>query len=880
MNDDRNATTPNVRLKTGARHELSANHVKRDALVSALLQDRAVLRLICAPHGFGKTALAHEYAARLFADNDVAWIDAASPDLLLALDEGKREGVLAWGREPKLIVLDGLPWLHEQRAQALSNIIDSVLFDGIEMLATVTPSCDCLSALQPESLVIRASDLLVSEQESIPGSGIAVTSDERALRMGRWHDAGKRFLGYAPLAFWGMQMNAQGSCIEGLFSERLSLSTLKGMFAMLLLGQGSLEDLEHVEASLRSDDVAMLARDYPVFGIDHVSGAFSVGQFRFEDLKQAIVSNALESLVVEGSLSLPQRAIGLILERGDTRRASAVMDAFCSDETCASWLIERGWDFLDSGGILLAANFLARCPERMYVQSHEIQAMHAWIAGLSGDRREACHIARSVLAKARGVEGSKVATIAAHLAMMTFDEDAIVSSDKPDFGTGDMPMSPIDLLASVLETCTSVECARAFRFANASDDMRYETARRAPGKQRVKALRQLFTENAKGCGESKAFRLGLHLLAHVDSPELHRLVQDLGCEAVLEMRRNGVKTFSAALLTRDLWQSGYFGLMGPVVDRRDAKILDGAAHMLNELARCCGSQAAHIPWEATRSKIDKAAARGGARVLLPETEGMYVRMFGGFELTIGDRYLSESKWRSKARALFAILVLNQGRDVPREDIFEQIWPGLSHAHALDNFYTAWSNCVSHVGKGPYIERNGEYCRVDPRFVHSDVAEFEQLARHLLTADSDSSYLLDTYAKIEALYRGKLLPSETRIRTINAQRNRYRALYVDAMVAASECAMRLGDTRISLWFARKAMEEEQGREDVYRVLMKAQVAAGQRCPAIKTYLVCREYLRNALGLDPSLETRELYDALITTDPGLLRLELSAFADNER
>lgn len=871
---------PEARLTTDGDRELSANHVKRDALVSALLQDRAVLRLISAPHGFGKTALAHEYASRLFAGENVAWVDASGPDLLLALDEGRREDIVAQESKPKLIVFDALPWLHEQRAHALSDFIDSTLFDGIEVLVTTVPSHDCLSALQPESLVIRASDLLVSEQESIPASGIAVTSDERALRVGRWHDAGKRFLGYVPLAFWSMQMNAQGSCIERLFSERLSLSTLKGMFAMLLLGQGDLEDLAYVEAALRSDDVVMLARDYPVFGIDHVTGMFSVGEFRFEDLKQAIVSNALESLVVDGSLPLPQRAIGLILKRGDTSRASAIMDAFCSDEVCASWLIEKGWEFLDSGGVLLAANFLARCPERTYVQSRDLQAMHAWIAGLSGDRREACHIARSVLARAGGEEESKTALVAAHLATMTFDDDAIISSEKPDFGTGCMSTSPIDFLAAVLEICTNVECARAFRFANASDDVRYETARRAPGKQRVKALRQLFTENADGCGESKAFHLGLHLLAHVDSPELHRLVQDLGCEAILEMRRSGVKTFSAALLTRDLWQSGYFGLMGPVIDRRDAKILDGAAHMLNELARCCGSQRAHIPWEAQGAQSAKGAARGHAQVLLPEAEGMYVRMFGGFELTIGDRYLSESKWRSKARAVFAILVLNQGRDVPREDIFEQVWPGLSHNHALDNFYTAWSNCVAHVGKGPYIERNGEYCRIDPRFVHSDVAEFEQLTRHLLTADRDSSYLLDTYAKIEALYRGKLLPSETRVRTINAQRNRYRALYVDAMVAASECAMRLGDTRISLWFARKAMEEEQSREDVYRTLMRAQIAAGQRCPAIKTYLICRDYLRNTLGLDPSIETRELYNTLITTDPGLLRLELSTFADNER
>ena len=254
---------------------------------------------------------------------------------------------------------------------------------------------------------------------------------------------------------------------------------------------------------------------------------------------------------------------------------------------------------------------------------------------------------------------------------------------------------------------------------------------------------------------------------------------------------------------------------------------------------------------------------------------MHVRMFGALEVMVGDRYVTESGWRKKARALFAILILNLGRDVPRDDIFRQIWPDATRVHALDNFYSLWSNCTSTVGGSPYVERNGEFCRADPRYVTSDVGEFEQLTRHLLAADRDPNYLLDTYAKIETIYRGPLMPSEEGVGIINAQRERYRALFVDAMVAATDCALRAHDSRVALWFSRKAMEEDSGREDVYRALMKAQIAAGQRCPAIRTYFKCRDFLRSSLGLDPSVETRDLYDTLVMTDPSLLRLDSTSF-----
>lgn len=851
---------------------LPAGHVKRDELISTMLQERNVLRVITAPHGFGKTELAREYAQRLFRAGVVNWVDASSPDFLLSLD-GNDNAILRRGAPASLVVLDDVPWLHEQRANTLSRHIEAALYVGIEVVMTTTPTCDSLSALQSDCLCMHAADLLVSEQECAPRQVTEQDGGSRAFGKKRWVDAGKLLFGHAPAVIWGESTTAQRQCLKELFSEKLPLELVRGMFAMLLFERGTMHDLGGVGITLRSEDLSLLVRDYPIFGIDTVSGAFGVAGFELADLRWAILANKLEPVVLEGSHALSERVLGALFRRGDLRRGSAVIDAFCNDDRCAAWLVEHGWDFLDAGEVHLVSTLLDRCPEATYAASGTLQAIHAWVAGLSGDAREACHIARRVLVMQDAAEKPDTASVAARIALAQFDENAIVDNEQYVLSSEDTAPSALAFVANVLDSCTNAELARAFCPAGPDDDLRYEKVRRGPGKQRVRQLGALFTQNAESIGDTRAFRLGLHVLAHVDNPGLRRLVQELGCDAVLRMRRCGVSTFSEALLVRDMWQTGYFGLVGPVVDRRDAKVLDGAAHLLGMLAACCGRESASIPWELRGLSSQDAVKTPGPDVAATRADEMYVRLFGGFEVTIGDAFLSEGKWRKKARALFALLVLNHGRDVPREDLFKQLWPGLSRTHALDNFYTVWANCVSIVGEAPYLERNGEYCRVDPRFVHSDVAEFEQLTRHLLVSDHDANYLLDTYAKIEVLYRGELMPSERGIRAVNAQRDRYRALYVDAMVAATECALRVHDTRIALWFARKAMEEDQGREDVYRVLMKAQIASGQRCPAIKTFLSCRDYLQSTLGLDPSIETRELYNALVTTDPELLRLEVA-------
>lgn len=127
---------------------LLGTHVKRDALISSMLQDRNALRLIMAPHGFGKTELAREYAQRLFPDTSVTWIDAASPDFLLALDRDENMIVRQGDVCASLVILDNIPWLHEERAHVLSRHVDAALYAGIEVIATTLPSCDVLSALQ------------------------------------------------------------------------------------------------------------------------------------------------------------------------------------------------------------------------------------------------------------------------------------------------------------------------------------------------------------------------------------------------------------------------------------------------------------------------------------------------------------------------------------------------------------------------------------------------------------------------------------------------------------------------------------------------------------------------------------------------------------
>lgn len=251
-----------------------------------------------------------------------------------------------------------------------------------------------------------------------------------------------------------------------------------------------------------------------------------------------------------------------------------------------------------------------------------------------------------------------------------------------------------------------------------------------------------------------------------------------------------------------------------------------------------------------------------------------VRLFGGLDVTVAERTVTEKDWKKrKARLLFAMLVVRQGRDLAREQLFDHLWPDLSETKARNNYYVIWSAMKgalmgekSRSTACPYVENTGGRCRIVTDAVRSDIDEFEEALQEARTAEavSDAPAALAAYARLSMVYRGDLLPGDVYDDWFSDMRERYRFEFVDAMVHASELLLRLDDPCEALAYARRALRVDALREDLYQMALRCQIAAGQRSGAIDTFIQCRTRLSEELGLDPSGETMELYQEVLVME----------------
>lgn len=224
----------------------------------------------------------------------------------------------------------------------------------------------------------------------------------------------------------------------------------------------------------------------------------------------------------------------------------------------------------------------------------------------------------------------------------------------------------------------------------------------------------------------------------------------------------------------------------------------------------------------------------------------------------GEEEIPTSAWGYRqARELFFYLFFNT--PASRGEIGLAFWPERSPSRVASAFHAALSQARRAVGCYFVIFR-GEMYRWNPEVPYwCDVLEFERLldqAEEMPTGDPQAISLLE---QALGLYQGDFLEDIDRewcfLRREELGRRRMQAL------------LRLGRLYLGQGKADPArrtfllaLQVDSYSEEAHRGLMRSLALAGERIAALRAYHRCCRLLRRELGIEPSEETRSLYQAI--------------------
>lgn len=247
---------------------------------------------------------------------------------------------------------------------------------------------------------------------------------------------------------------------------------------------------------------------------------------------------------------------------------------------------------------------------------------------------------------------------------------------------------------------------------------------------------------------------------------------------------------------------------------------------------------------------------------------------GGFRLKVGHRDVPPEAWkRKKAISLFVYFLIHSNQKIGLEKIMEEFFPEASPPQAKSHLQSLVSHLRTILEPGLPPKKESKYIRSESEayfFVGSensyvDVFEFERLSYEAARAKTNGDYsgAFYRYRAAAAIYQGNFLPEAVYEEWVEQRRAHYKWEYIKILYGLAYGhfdRMQYHDCESSL---KTLLYHDPLDEKAYLLLMKCYTAWGHRTKALKTYLQCRDVMKQELGTSPAKELTDLYYTLANT-----------------
>lgn len=251
-----------------------------------------------------------------------------------------------------------------------------------------------------------------------------------------------------------------------------------------------------------------------------------------------------------------------------------------------------------------------------------------------------------------------------------------------------------------------------------------------------------------------------------------------------------------------------------------------------------------------------------------------VRCLGEFSLRTDG--VAVARWRAgKARNLFQYLLVNRGRLVQRDKLYDVLWPdtpwtpGSSSlkvaVHALRQVIRSADDAAAPALEITQVD--GGY-RLEAGEMWADFEEFEQACALAARAENAGDDALRHWRRAAELYNGDFLPGETSD-WVAEYREWIRVKALRALNALCTDAQRRGETTETIELCRRMLQIDPYQESIYQTLMTMHSRLGELGQVRNWHDLCVRRLRDELAVEPHQDTTRILARAVGRVPATAR-----------
>jgi DNA-binding SARP family transcriptional activator len=312
----------------------------------------------------------------------------------------------------------------------------------------------------------------------------------------------------------------------------------------------------------------------------------------------------------------------------------------------------------------------------------------------------------------------------------------------------------------------------------------------------------------------------------------------------------------------DLWVWKERGLVPDLLARAMTEGL-GPPGTAEGLAAACGGEVLERLLARAEGDVRRGARRARTRLTAGGRLSLRIVGFGEFMVLRGGHPVPRASFqRDRARMLLAALAA-AGAPVPRDRIFEWLWPKLSPPRAARALYTTLHALRRAIepdrtgsAAGSVVALEGETCALRLGEGDSfDVREFFSLSES--NGGEGDPVRLERLIAADRLVQGEVFPEWTYADWCSELQAKVEHRHHRVLQELAETQTRSGLPSDAAQSYRRLVAIEPEREEWHRGLMTTLFEGGEAALALRQYHACRAVLGRELGIEPSPVTRQLY-----------------------
>ncbi len=244
-----------------------------------------------------------------------------------------------------------------------------------------------------------------------------------------------------------------------------------------------------------------------------------------------------------------------------------------------------------------------------------------------------------------------------------------------------------------------------------------------------------------------------------------------------------------------------------------------------------------------------------------------VQTLGSFHLSRGAEVLGETgKAQRRPLELLRVLIACGGQQVPKEHVADLLWPRVAGDSAQRSLTSTLHRLRKLLGDPAAVVLHDARLTLERRLFWVDAWALDAaldeldaaLRRPAAPAGDDKVAALGE--RIIELYGGPFLGMEDDETWAIPLRDRLRTQFVRAVTEVGRRLEQAGAHERAIGCYERCLEADPLAEGLYRQLMQCHAGLGRTAEAIEVYGRCRRALAAAHGVEPSGETRQVYERL--------------------